>query len=202
MKLLSAVRTGNHDFIRELSRGQGWIEGEKTHELDLAGQDGMAPMHLAAMGGFVKCIEALADVKADVNVVTDLGGMSPLHLAAQLQHYPTMLALVRHGANIEANDNHGQTPIHWAARQGKSEAVLSLVSLNASLECVDSMGFTPLHAATRLGQTETIKALLDSGANASAKDECGRAPAEWAQKAEVKILLQQHANSMRTQKNT
>ena len=124
----------------------------------------LTPLHMAALKGHVKAIEALLKAGASVEAEDDSKD-TPLHGAAFEGHVEAIKALVVAGASIEAEDYNKATPLHLAARMGHAEAIKALVAAGASVEASSATGkATPLHWAAHEGRTEAIKALVAAGA--------------------------------------
>ena len=70
------------------------------------GEDGMMPLHDAALAGDVAAIEALLAGGANVNA-KDEDGFTPLHSAALAGHPAAIEALLAGGANIHAKTEDG-----------------------------------------------------------------------------------------------
>lgn len=106
-------------------------------------RDGFMPLHLAAFFGRRDVAEFLLARNPDVNAVTrNPIKVTPLHSAAAGNHYEICMALIAHGADVNARQEGGFTPLHSAAQNG-------------SLELVDLLlqhGADP-HAKTDAGKT-------------------------------------------------
>jgi ankyrin repeat protein len=107
-------------------------------------------------------------------------------------------ALLDHGANIDAEDEHGSTALHYAIRKGDRSTTQFLLDRGAQIESrnhsamtllldhglkVDSEdedGFTSLQHAVRGGYTRVIRGLLDRWAQVDARDNRGRTPLHLA----------------------
>lgn len=104
---------------------------------------------------------------------TDLGGKSPLHIAAEHGLYDIVQLLLRHihanfnrndaHALIELHDNDGNTALHLSCRQGVALAEL-LLDYGANANAVNALGDTPLHQCARVGDVDMCRLLLWKGA--------------------------------------
>lgn len=96
-------------------------------------------------------------------------------------------ALLRHGANVDADVYRG-TPLIWAAAQGRADAVQRLVERGADPSQratfggpKHGQGVTALHMAAENGHLDVIRSLLDAGADTSLRDDLyDSPPAGWA----------------------
>jgi Ankyrin repeats (3 copies) len=87
--------------------------------IDLAGRDGIFPLHCAARKPGATLTEVLLQVGARVDV-QDNSGMTPLHWAAYTGSVEPLKALLRRGAYRGARDDYDRTPLHVAAVLGMS----------------------------------------------------------------------------------
>jgi ankyrin repeat protein len=86
-----------------------------------------------------KLCEAGANIEAKDN-----DGFTPLMLAvSHKMHNPTLVELLNHGANIEA-ENFGYTPLLLAVEQENHNHAELLVERGAHIEAATADGYTPL----------------------------------------------------------
>ena len=115
-------------------------------------------LHRAAQRtrGGVVMIETLLAAGVDVGARGGWG-RTPLHSAVEAGIVPNIAALVRAGANLEAENSRGLTPLQVAAKQDErfravSVTVAALVEAGADVEVVRTDGKTLLHAAVLEGR--------------------------------------------------
>ena len=130
---------------------------------------------------------------------TDSVGRTPLHLAAEYDAEPAVLAvLLEHGADTEAKDDFGDTPLHLAVEHSEPAIVTALLDHGANIEAKDDLGDTPLHTAIESNEPAILTALLDHGANIEGEDDYGNTPLAKAARrggpAVITILLDRGAN--------
>ncbi|KAF5001075.1 hypothetical protein FGRMN_1269 [Fusarium graminum] len=95
-------------------------------------------------------------------------------------------ALLAHGEDLEAQDNHGRTVLHLAAEiEDDNDTVRALVDAGSDLSVEDDMGDTPLAIAIVNGSVASVKFLLRHGPDLGELDEnnleqCGREKPEIA----------------------
>ena len=76
---------------------------------------GIAPLFLAARGGFLELVKALTKKGADVNSLGASQGISALHWAAHKEHEDVALFLIENGGDISLLDKEGRTPLSMAS---------------------------------------------------------------------------------------
>lgn len=92
-------------------------------------------------------IELLIKHGADVNQVSGVGGMTPLHMSARRGTTWIAEALLDAGADIEAKDKDGETPLRRAVNCRQERMVRLLLSRGANPRSPDKNGRTPIDAA-------------------------------------------------------
>lgn len=90
--------------------------------------------------------------------------------------------LIRHGANVNAQDKGLETPLHFAARAYQPEVAELLLKNGAKVDAQDVHGNTPLSRSVfdSKGRGEMIKLLLSSGANKAMKNKHSVSPEDLA----------------------
>lgn len=107
-----------------------------------------------------------------------------LHAAAAMERDEVVDALIRAGANLDADDGIGGTPLFYAldSREdpGDDHVALRLISAGCNVRAVrgiyiDGPGReTSLHRAT--GRPDLVRALIKAGADVNAQDTSGKTP--------------------------
>lgn len=97
-------------------------------------------------------------LSADASLVhaTDEGLKTPLHWAAEKNHYEIAEMLLDAGADLEATTSWGATPFDWAATMGSTRVADLLLARGAK-------GMNVV-AAANLGKLDLVRNFLDSGA--------------------------------------
>jgi uncharacterized protein len=125
---------------------------------------------------------------------TDSAGLTPLHVAAQKDSLVMSRILVRHQANLEAQDSQGYTPLLKALIARNTIIADFLVKSGARLEPDKA-----LHITASLGSADrdVIDFLLKRGASLDSQDEDGNTPLHIAilndQRVVVKYLINRGA---------
>ncbi len=130
---------------------------------DVAARDagGHNPLYRVANGGGCEeegraAVELLIGHGAEVNQVTGIGGMTPLHMSARRGTTRIAEALLDAGADIEARDKNGESPLRRAVNCGQERMVCLLLSRGANPRSTDKNGRTPLDAA----RSENVRKLI------------------------------------------
>ena len=119
-----------------------------------------------------------------------LQGATPLALAAEINNFDTVEALVEGGANPLIPTEQYTTPLMLAAGAGTDlarprppeeratalQTVKFLVARGANVNAAGEFAWTALHAAAYQGLNDVIEFLARHGANVDAKDRFGQTP--------------------------
>ena len=96
---------------------------------------------------------------------------SMLSRTAQFGQVEVARVLLKHGANINYQDNTGYTALKNAVEEGSIEMVRLLLDAGADMSILGGCGSgTALHSAARDGQMEIVRLLLQRGADPNALD--------------------------------
>ena len=137
-------------------------------EVNTAQGDGMTALHWAAELGNVELTEMLIYGGANLEAVTRIGDLTPLHIAGEAGMGATVKALAKAGADVKARNANGSTPLHFAARAGSPDAVAALVDHGADVDVrEEKWGQTPLMFAASKNRVPAIEALMERGADPS-----------------------------------
>ncbi|WP_353273625.1 ankyrin repeat domain-containing protein [Wolbachia endosymbiont (group A) of Agelastica alni] len=108
-------------------------------------------------------------------------------------------ALIKAGANVNAENKDKWTPLHFAAAWGHKDVLEVLLTAGANVNAENKNKWTPLYLAAVRGHKDVLEVLLTAGANVNAQDENGKTPLYYAcstryyNKDIVKVLLQNGA---------
>jgi hypothetical protein len=131
----------------------------------------------------------------------DVGGCTPLMLAAWKGHDKVVARLLALGADMGLQSEHGDLAVHLACKLDQPSTLSLLLDAGASLNARSAAGRTPLIYAVYEGATECVKLLLARGGGAlklNARDSEWYTALHWAtlnrHHAVVHMLLQAGAD--------
>ena len=133
----------------------------------------LAPMHLAAMFGYVDAVTRMITNNSNDPNPSDVHGITPLLLAAEYGHVNIVQLLMKLTENPNAPRNTGFTPIHSAAIYGHLEVVRLLMTATTNPNTPDKEGWTPIHCAAKEGNLEILRLLMTSTGNPNAPGNYG-----------------------------
>jgi ankyrin repeat protein len=151
----------------------------------LAQKSGDLDVFEAAATGDAARVRALLSGDGSLANAVATDGFGPLGLASFFGHADAALALLEHGATVNAASQNGQRvmPLHSAVAGGHFAVASALVERGADVNAVQADDFTPLHGAAQNGQPEMVRLLLDRGADRNARTGDGRTPRDMALEA-------------------
>lgn len=106
----------------------------------------------------------------------DKYGFSPLMQASQKGYIDFIEVLVKHGADVNYQNDAGKTAMMLAAYAGQTQSIKELRHYGAKYSIKDRGGSTALHWAMDGGNLELIDWILDDGADLHATDYNGWTP--------------------------
>ena len=177
-ELLSrAAENGYEVLARQLLERRGTDPNSRDCE-------GWTPLAWAARKGHISLVEALLDVKADVNAAAARGdgGRTALQAAAEGGYLDVMERLLAAGADINAATTGGdgrRTALQAAAEGGHLDVMERLLGAGADVNAAATGGRggrTALQAAAGGDHLDVVERLLAAGAdvNAAAASKSGR----------------------------
>ncbi len=96
--------------------------------------------------------------------------------AAQEQDSAAALALIQHGADVNAASPNHTTALFWAAHYGDAKLARALLEAGAHADVANDFGATPIAEAALVGSVPILKDLLDAGVDANTANREGQTP--------------------------
>ncbi|XP_071795287.1 uncharacterized protein [Asterias amurensis] len=107
----------HHAVMQNSQSTVGLILQKAPHILNIQADDGLTALHIAAYNGMLDIVSTLAkrvNCKRDLKTVA---GDTALHLASSQCHITCIKALIKYGANVNAQDVDGDTSLHLVMMQ-------------------------------------------------------------------------------------
>jgi len=135
-------------------------------DVDAAQGDGMTALHWAAYRDDLEMAKLLLGAEASTGVVTRVGAITPLILAAKNGSAPMVAALLEAGADPNRATDTGATPLMAAAMSGNVDAAKMLIEHDADVNARETgNGQTPLMFAAWENRPGVIRVLIEHGAH-------------------------------------
>jgi len=113
--------------------------------------EGAMPVHLAARGGYIRCLQLLIERQADATALTFRGETS-LHLSCKFNHAEvTQLLLQAYPHLVDLVDAEGNTPLHVCAGNGSLDCAVLLMRMGAATGIRNMGGKMPFDLAKTRG---------------------------------------------------
>lgn len=133
------------------------------------GNDGITPLHWAALGGHVEVVRYLLRRKAHADVQTQDEGCTPMMWASIEGHLRVVHILaVEGGASLHATDNRGYNALHHAIQYGRITVAHYLLHHGLDVDSRDAEAHTPLMWACYRNHDLAVRYLLAQGAHINA----------------------------------
>lgn len=143
-------------------------------------EEGITPLHWAAINNQYAMCRFLLDSGADVNAKGGESVATPAMWAAQRCHYYIVDLLLQRGADPLLTDVQGYNILHLATIDGNAYLVFLLLHQGIPVDIPDPQGHTGLMWAAYKGLPVCVDLFLRWGANVNAADEGGLTPLHWA----------------------
>jgi ankyrin repeat protein len=144
---------------------------------DVADNNGVTPLHLAAENSNLDICKALLKVKGvNANAKDKIYGETALHRSFKRSEPSAELLelLIAKGANVNEQDNDSQGALYEACSVGDANSAAILFRLGADInDDEDVFGHTALHAAIAVQSLPTVKVLVDAGADLTLRNKSG-----------------------------
>lgn len=163
--------------------------------LNLQNAHGIGAIHIAAMYGLPKILNALLALGVDLHI-RDENNFNALHYAAIRGNQNTLLLLLHAGADINAVTNDKSTALHLSSLYGHSNCVKALLYYSDHMKvridrnAQNRVGDSALHLASKWGFVEIIDTLLEYGVRADIRNRSGLTAHDYAHNSQIAIRLQ------------
>lgn len=148
------------------------LQKEPVHHL-------ATPLHAAAGGGHLACLQALLAAGGEV-AACDGEGQQPVHRAAAGGHIECIEALVGAGARLDASDEQEETVLHKAADGGHVDCAKYLLAAGVPVHAAQEDGQLAIHSASWQGHTKVVQLLVAAGSSINTQDASGETPLHMA----------------------
>jgi ankyrin repeat protein len=153
LDIWEAAALGSEEVIRQLCRQQP----ELIHAWS---PDGFQPLHLAAFFGQPTAVQALLNLKADVNAAAhNPMSVRPIHSAVAGRNHDVVRLLIEYGADLNVKQHGGWTPLHAAAMHGDEALVNLFLDHGADRDLKSDDGQTAADLAASKGQAALAQKL-------------------------------------------
>ncbi|XP_063408881.1 ankyrin-3-like [Mytilus trossulus] len=157
--LLESCNNGNLKVTEVLLK-------QSNASVNICGNDGWYPLHMAASEGNSDLIKILVRHKGKVNKQMK-NGMTPLYLACHCGHLLAVKLLLERKADAKKCENERWSPLNIACSNGFMEIADVLIVHGADVNTDNNTGQTPLYNACRQNNTNLVKSLLHHQADAN-----------------------------------
>ncbi|UQC89398.1 uncharacterized protein CLUP02_14927 [Colletotrichum lupini] len=159
--------TERHETIGSSSYDNIWAFLAGGAHIDAQGRDDVAPIHCAAIAGFLEAVKLLTKTGADINV-RDASGKTALHWAA-FHGNQTIVEYLWKIANRTLRDREGRTDLHLAV---KWKTATWLVNNDADVMARDRLMRIPLHQAAWAAKLDVVQLMYEENPTAMNTSDC------------------------------
>ena len=99
--------------------------------------------------------------------------MLALHYAMKNGDIEAVMALIDHGAPVNARGEHGRTPLHLMATRGHLEHIEHIVERGGDIRLTDAWGWSALQLASGSGMHQVMDRIVSMGCDVNAKTHMG-----------------------------
>ncbi|HET7695831.1 MAG TPA: ankyrin repeat domain-containing protein [Vicinamibacterales bacterium] len=160
---------------------------DRGASIDLADNEGFAPIHWAVMGKSLPMIRSLVARGARLDARTTEGSTASMD-AVRRGCVECLRLLLQGGADVNARSATGQTLLRRAAFDGNPDIIAMLLEAGARPNVAASDGYDALQTAVWNGHKEAVAMMLAHGADINAVTEKGTALYAAVQRKQPEIL--------------
>ncbi|MCL2412157.1 MAG: ankyrin repeat domain-containing protein, partial [Treponema sp.] len=153
----------------------------RTANFNIRRNEGLAPIHFAAMNGYTGIIAFLLEKNIDINI-NSTSGSTALHEAVRIGNLEVIRMLINAGADVNARDGNNNTPLHLGTPpEVHTRVARLLLEAGAAPNLRDAHGDTPLHITIILNRhLEVINTFLLGGSDVHIRNMLGETPLHLA----------------------
>eukprot|EP01064_Diplonema_japonicum_P020688 TRINITY_DN30274_c0_g1_i1.p1 TRINITY_DN30274_c0_g1~~TRINITY_DN30274_c0_g1_i1.p1 ORF type:complete len:315 (+),score=79.21 TRINITY_DN30274_c0_g1_i1:69-1013(+) len=156
-----AAATGNLNMVK-------LIYETTPEELEAVDKDGRTPLFFCLEGAHDEIVDWMLEKGVAVGV-SDIKGITPLHVAAHTNNRHCIKALLAENAcKVNSADEKGATALHVAAHRACSEVIECLLKAGADPSIKDKRGNLAEHLAERMEKRSNHRRLSSLSSTASA----------------------------------
>ncbi|ETI25928.1 hypothetical protein G647_02705 [Cladophialophora carrionii CBS 160.54] len=171
--IMQCARIGALEHIQKM------IQSGK-HSANYRDEEGISPLHWAAINNQYAVCKYLVEQGADVNAKGGESNATAVMWASQRCHYYIVNLLLQNGADPLLTDGQGYNILHLATIDGNALLLILLLQQNIPVDIPDPQGHTSLMWAGYKGWPACVDLLLKWGASVNATDDNGYTPLHWA----------------------
>lgn len=157
-----------------------WLIANKRFTADARNEQGVTPLHWAAINDRLTAAKTLLDHGAEVDAFGGDLKASPLMWAAKSGHTNMVQLLCQHGADPERTDAQGYNALQLATHSSNIFLILYLLLADVAVDSVDPQGHTCLMWAAYQGDALSVDLFARWGANINANDNESLNALHWA----------------------
>ncbi|XP_037675227.1 ankyrin repeat domain-containing protein 27 isoform X4 [Choloepus didactylus] len=158
--------------------------------VNVTGQDGSSPLHVAALHGRADLVRLLLKHGASAGA-RNTNQAVPLHLACQKGHFQVVKHLLDSNAKPNKKDLSGNTPLIYTCSAGHHEVAALLLQHGASINVSNNKGNTALHEAVIEKHAFVVELLLLHGASVHVLNKRQRRAIDCAEQGTQKCMIYQ-----------
>ena len=155
-----------------------------------------------SQNGKTEILKELLKNSVNPNCTND-EGQTPLHIACHYSHVDVVMALLNHGANVNAENNKKECPLVWIDVWKFNEEVATIIARKllehgADINAQTKYGDTLLSSAAAAGNFSLVIELLKNGADVNIRDKNGQTPLHDVDNCDIVRELIKYGASMNT----
>lgn len=183
INIADALQDGPDIFVAaqygDWKRIEWLIEQGKATAKD-TNEQGITPLHWAAINDRLLACKILLDNGADVNAAGGDLHATPMMWAAKSGHSYIVHLLMTQGGDPAMLDSQGYNVLQLATHSSNVMLILYLLHVDVPVDSVDPQGHTCLMWAAYQGDALSVEAFLNWGADVNSVDEDGLNALHWA----------------------